>query len=171
MGSLWSCCYPIDFAVFAAWWFRIQYLEKQAHRTEVTINGLSHFLKLNHHGITTNDYLIQRKVIMKRILVALATLATITAMAEGTDKSEYCPSVSQVRIIRRGEPNLYIYRAVNSEGKLFESALYGGNRNNGPAPALGLAGAEYNEATKELTCTYTAYSLYGRPVLVNKGDY
>ena len=71
----------------------------------------------------------------------------------------------------RGEPNLYIYRAVNSEGKLFESSLYGGDRRNGPAPALGFSSAEYDEAAKELTCVYTAYSLYGFPVLVNKGDY
>lgn len=108
---------------------------------------------------------------MTRLLFALTALATISAMAEETDKSPYCPSVSQVRIVRRGEPNLYIYRAVNSEGKLFESSLYGGNRNNGPAPALGFSSASYNEETKELTCVYTAYSLYGFPVLVNKGDY
>lgn len=108
---------------------------------------------------------------MKHLVVVSALLLASLGISSESDKSEFCPSVGQIRIIMRGEPNLYIYRAFNHEGKRFESTLYGGNRNNGPAPALGFSRAEYNEATKELTCTYTAYSLYGFPVLVNKGDY
>lgn len=108
---------------------------------------------------------------MTRLFVVLALLLASLGISSESDKSQYCPSVEEIRIVMRGEPNLYIYRGVNSEGKLFESSLYGGDRRNGPAPALGFAWAEYNEATKELTCTYTAYSRYGRPILVNKGDY
>lgn len=108
---------------------------------------------------------------MTRLFIASALLFASLGISSESDKSEYCPSVGQVRIVTRGEPNLYIYRAFNDEGKRFESKLYGGNRNNGPAPALGFSSASYNEATKELTCVYTAYSLYGFPVLINKGDY
>lgn len=87
------------------------------------------------------------------------------------DKSSYCPKVEQIYTIVIGEPNIYYYRAQNDDGKVFLSKTYGGNENNGPAPALNLLNASYDKDSKTLSCTYYAYSRYGYPILINKGDY
>lgn len=105
---------------------------------------------------------------MKAVMLFLVMANSILAL---NDKSSYCPKVERIEIIVTGEPNLYYYRAQNDDGKVFVSGEYGGNENNGPAPALNLLNASYDENTKTLSCTYYAYSTYGYPILVNQGDY
>ena len=105
---------------------------------------------------------------------AFATGILCLAISSSTtfaEKSEHCPTVEQIDIVNVREPNIYTYQAVNGDGKLFTSLEYGGNYNNGPAPALYLIDSSYEDSTKELTCIYFAYSTYGNPRLTNVGDY
>lgn len=111
--------------------------------------------------------------IIKLFAFTLLTLSISSVAAAKTEKSEHCPSIEQIRIMRINKPWTHIYTAYNNEQKYFVSGEYVEDDHNGPAPPLDLVRSSYEAATKTLSCVYIAFtrSENSLPTLVNVGDY
>ena len=111
--------------------------------------------------------------IIKLFAATLLTLSISSVAGAKTEKSEHCPSIEQIRIMRISKPWTHIYTAYNNERKYFVSAEYVEDDHNGPAPPLELVRSSYDASTKTLSCVYIAFarSENSHPILVNVGDY